>query len=139
VERHIEIFGRAPRLAATDRGFFSLDGERRIVELGVKRPVIPHSGHRSKTRIAHERQRWFRRGHAWHADGEARIARLKNCFGMARSRYRGEMGLKRSVYWAAIASFERVQHLPRTLTVRAAPSPPPLNGTAPSGSLVAGP
>jgi IS5 family transposase len=104
VERHIEIFGRAPQMAATDRGFFSLDGERRIVELGVKRPVIPHSGHRSKARIAHERQRWFRRGRAWRAGGEARIARLKHCFGMHRSRYRGETGIRRSVYWAAIAN-----------------------------------
>jgi IS5 family transposase len=104
VERHIEIFGRAPHLAATDRGFFSNDGERRIVELGVKRPVIPHSGHRSQKRIAHERQRWFRRGRAWRAGGEARISRLKNTFGMARSRYRGLGGMKRTVYWAAIAN-----------------------------------
>jgi len=104
VERHIELFGRAPHLAATDRGFFSLVGERRITELGVKRPVIPHSGHRSKERIAHERQRWFRRGRAWRAGGEARISRLKNVFGMARSRYRGELGMRRTVYWAAISN-----------------------------------
>jgi IS5 family transposase len=57
VERHIEVFARPPHLAATDRGFFSLDGERRISELGVKRPAIPHCGYRSKQRIAHERQR----------------------------------------------------------------------------------
>jgi hypothetical protein len=31
-------------LAATDRGFFSLDGERQVRELGVRRPVIPHCG-----------------------------------------------------------------------------------------------
>jgi IS5 family transposase len=104
VERHIELFGRAPYLAATDRGFFSNDGERRIVELGVKRPVIPHSGHRSRQRIAHERQRWFRRGRAWRAGGEARISRLKHHFGMARSRYRGMAGMQRTVYWAAIAN-----------------------------------
>ena len=104
VERHIAIFDRAPKLAATDRGFFSLDGERRISELGVKRPVIPHCGYRSKERIAYERQRWFRRGRAWRAGGEARIARLKHTFGMARSRYRGESGMHRTVYWAAISN-----------------------------------
>jgi IS5 family transposase len=104
VERHIAIFARAPHLAATDRGFFSLDGERRISELGVKRPAIPHCGYRSKQRIAHERQRWFRRGRAWRAGGEARISRLKHVFGMARSRYRGEAGMRRTVYWAAISN-----------------------------------
>ena len=104
VERHIELFGRPPILAATDRGYFSRDGERRVQELGVRRPVIPHCGYRSKARIAHERQRWFRRGRAWRAGGEARIARLKYTFGMARSRYRGEAGTQRTAYWAAIAN-----------------------------------
>lgn len=104
VKRHVEVFGRAPHLTATDRGFFSVDGERRIIELGVKRAVIPHCGYRSKQRVAHERQRWFRRGRAWRAGGEARIARLKHHFGMARSRYRGERGVGRTVYWAAIAN-----------------------------------
>jgi IS5 family transposase len=32
VERHIEVFGRAPQMAATDRGFYSGKGERRIGE-----------------------------------------------------------------------------------------------------------
>jgi len=104
VERHIGLFGRAPDLAATDRGFFSLDGERAIQELGVRRAVIPHSGHRSRARIAHERQRWFRRGRAWRAGGEARISHLKRRFGMGRTRYRGEAGLKRAMFWAAIAN-----------------------------------
>src|ERR1700761_5953659 len=104
VERHIEVFHRPPEMVATDRGFFSNEGERRITTLGVKRAVIPHSGHRSLQRIAHERQRWFRRGRAWRAGGEARIARLKHHFGMARSRYRGQAGAERTVYWAAIAN-----------------------------------
>ncbi len=103
VERHIVIFGRPPHLVATDRGFYSGAGERRIQELGVRRPVIPHSGYRSRARIEHERQRWFRRGRAWRAGGEARISRLKR-LGMARSRYRGPTGLGRTVFWAAIAN-----------------------------------
>ena len=78
--------------------------ERGIRELGVKRPVIPKPGHKSAKRVAHERQRWFRRGRAWRAGGEARISRLKNHFGMARSRYKGEQGTKRTVLWAAIAN-----------------------------------
>ena len=104
VERHIQLFERAPVMVATDRGFFSLEGELRIGELGVKRPVIPHCGFRSKDRIAHERQRWFRRGRAWRAGGEARISRLKHVFGMDRSRYRGANGMQRTVLWAAISN-----------------------------------
>ena len=104
VERHIAVFGRPPTMAATDRGFFSRVGEERIAELGVRRPVIPHSGYRSKARITHERQRWFRRGRAWRAGGEARIGRLKHTFGMARSRYRGSGGIPRTTYWVAIAN-----------------------------------
>jgi IS5 family transposase len=104
VEHHINVFGRPPQIAATDRGFHSGKGERRIRELGVKRPVIPKPGHKSDKRVAHERQRWFRRGRAWRAGGEARISRLKHQFGMARSRYKGEQGTKRTVLWAAIAN-----------------------------------
>jgi transposase, IS5 family len=103
VEKHIAVFGRAPHLVATDRGFYCGADERRIQELGVRRAVIPHSGYRSRARIQHERQRWFRRGRAWRAGGEARISRLKR-LGMARSRYRGPSGLGRTVYWAAIAN-----------------------------------
>lgn len=104
VEKHIRVFGRAPHLVATDRGFFSLAGERRIIELGVRRAVVPHSGYRSRARIAHERQRWFRRGRAWRAGGEAKISRLKHSFGMHRARYRGPGGTARTTYWAAIAN-----------------------------------
>jgi IS5 family transposase len=104
VERHIEVFGKPPIMASTDRGFYSGHGVKRIEELGVRRAVIPFPGCRSAKRVAHEHQRWFRRGRAWRAGGEARIARLKHTFGMARSRYRGSNGTPRTAYWAAIAN-----------------------------------
>ena len=104
VERHVEIFGAPPIMAATDRGFYSGAGVKRIEELGVRRVVVPFPGKRSQKRIRHEKQRWFRRGRAWRAGGEARIARLKHRFGMARSRYRGPSGTARTTYWAGIAN-----------------------------------
>jgi IS5 family transposase len=104
VERHIQLFGRSPRLAATDRGFYSGRGEERIIEMGVVHPVLPRPGYRLPKRILYEKQRWFRRGRAWRAGGEARISRLKHAFGMKRSRYRGRPGLDRSICWAAIAN-----------------------------------
>jgi len=104
VERHIEIFGAPPILASTDRGFYSGEGVNRLEELGVRRIVVPFPGKRSRTRMRHEKQRWFRRGRAWRAGGEARIARLKHRFGMARSRYRGTTGPARTAYWAGISN-----------------------------------
>lgn len=104
VERHIEIFGEPPIMASTDRGFYSGPGVKRIEQLGVRRAVVPFPGKRSQKRIRHEKQRWFRRGRAWRAGGEARIARLKHRFGMNRSRYRGSDGTARTTYWAGIAN-----------------------------------
>jgi IS5 family transposase len=104
VKRHIEVFGRPPRLVAGDRAFHSSEGERAVGALGVKQVAIPKPGHRSAQRIEHERQRWFRRGRAWRVGNEARISRLKYRFGMVRSRYRGEAGLHRTIFWAAIVN-----------------------------------
>lgn len=104
VEKHIEIFGVPPIIASTDRGFYSGEGVKRLEELGVRRVVVPFPGRRSQKRLRHEKQRWFRRGRAWRAGGEARIARLKHRFGMARSRYRGPDGTARTAFWAGIAN-----------------------------------
>src|SRR5258708_14735618 len=104
VEHHIRLFGRAPRLAATDRGFYSKRGEQRITELGVLRPVLPWPGYRSPKRISHEPQRRFPQARAWRAGGEARISRLKHAFGMKRNRYRLRHRLGRSISLAALAN-----------------------------------
>jgi IS5 family transposase len=104
VERHKEVFGRVPYLVATDRGFFKTANVRRIEEMGVKCAAVPKPGHRSPSWLKRERQRCFRKARAWRAGGEARIARLKNTFGMRRARYKGESGVARSAHWAAIAN-----------------------------------
>lgn len=104
VEQHQSRFGQVPRTVATDRGFYSGRGERRLIEMGVKHPVLPKPGHRTREHVAHERQRWFRHGRTWRAGGEARISQLKNTFGMQRSPYRGRAAIDRCVGWAAIAN-----------------------------------
>jgi len=71
VEQHGAVFGRPPRLVATDRAFYSTDGEDRVRALGVSHAVIPKPGFRSRERIAYEQQRWFRRGRAWRAGKRA--------------------------------------------------------------------
>ena len=104
VERHIELFGKPPKTAATDRGFHSIAGEQRIQQLGVAHAAIPKPGPKGKARTRYERQRWFKRARAWRSGGEARISRLKHTFGIARSRYRGMQGMARAVAWAGIAN-----------------------------------
>jgi hypothetical protein len=104
VDRHIEIFSHPPDTVATDRGFYSKDGEQTVIDKGVKHAAIPTLGKHSKQRASHEKQRWFRRARAWRAGGEGRISYLKHQFGMARSRYRGEGGMERAVLWAGIAN-----------------------------------
>jgi IS5 family transposase len=104
VERHREVFGKVPRVVATDRGFFKAANVRQIEEMGVTCAAVPKPGYRSPSWLKRERQRSFRKARAWRAGGEARIARLKNTFGMRRARYKGERGVARSAHWAAIAN-----------------------------------
>jgi IS5 family transposase len=104
VERHKDVFGHVPSVVATDRGFFKIANIRLIEAMGVLCAAVPKPGHRSPSWLKRERQRTFRRARAWRAGGEARIARLKNTFGMRRSRYKGDSGVSRCAHWAAIAN-----------------------------------
>jgi IS5 family transposase len=104
VEHHRNVFGRVPRVVATDRGFFSFDNVRDVETMGVRCVAVPKTGHRSGAWLARERSRSFRHARAWRAGGEARISRLKHTFGMGRTRYRGRTGVERCAKWAGIAN-----------------------------------
>jgi transposase, IS5 family len=103
LEAHVELFGRAPRLAAADRGFWSSANEKAAHQLGVKQVVLPSCGRLSASRAARQKQRWFRRGQGWRAGIEARLSTLKHCFGMRRAFDKGEIGFERHVGWCLIA------------------------------------
>lgn len=104
VSQHKAIFGRAPKLATADRGFFSAKNEASAHELGVDRVALPARGPLSPKRRKHQKQRWFRRGLRWRAGIESRIATLKHRFDMVRARYKGDHGFKRHVGWSIIAN-----------------------------------
>ena len=70
--------------------------------------VLPKPGAKSKARLAHERQRWFRRGRRWRAGIEGRISGLKRGQGLERCRYHGDAGMERWVGWGVIAHDLRV-------------------------------
>src|ERR1700694_5922545 len=95
LDRHQTIFGRAPDLAAGDRGFSRAPKEQAATAPGVRRVVLPRRGPKSPARRAYERQRWFRRGQRWRVGSEGRISVLKRRHGLGRCRYHGEEGMHR--------------------------------------------
>ena len=104
LDRHQTIFGRAPDLAAGDRGFSSATNEQAAIDRGVRRVVLPRRGPKSPARRAFERQRWFRRGQRWRVGCEGRISVLKRRHGLDRCRYHGEDGMNRWVGLGVIAN-----------------------------------
>ena len=104
LDRHQTIFGRAPDLAAGDRGFSSAANERAATERGVRRVILPRQGPKSLARRAYEHQRWFRRGQRWRVGCEGRISVLKRRHGLDRCRYHGEDGMNRWVGLGVIAN-----------------------------------
>ena len=103
LDRHQAIFGRAPDLAAGDRGFTSARNEQAAMDRGVRRVVLPRRGPKSPARRAYERQRWFRRGQRWRVGCEGRISVLKRRHGLRRCRYHGVDGMHRWVGFGVIA------------------------------------
>jgi IS5 family transposase len=104
LDRHQTIFGRAPDLAAGDRGFSSAANEHAATVRGVRRVVLPRRGPKSPARRAYERQRWFRRGQRWRVGSEGRISVLKRRHGLDRCRYHGDEGMHRWVGLGVIAN-----------------------------------
>ncbi len=104
LQRHKERFGKAPHLAATDRGFWSAKNEKDAYALGVKRVSIPIRGKLSAARLRIQRSRWFRQGQRWRANGEGRIGTLKNVYGMDRCMYKGDEAMERWVGWCVFAN-----------------------------------
>lgn len=104
LDRHLAIFGRAPDLAAGDRGFSSARNEEAAWARGVRRVILPRPGRKTPARRTYERQRWFRRGQRWRVGCEGRISVLKRRHGLRRCRYRGADGTHRWVGLGVIAN-----------------------------------
>jgi transposase, IS5 family len=104
LDRHQTTFGRAPDLAAGDRGFSSAANEQAAIDRGVRRVILPRRGPKSPVRRAYERQRWFRRGQRWRVGSEGRISVLKRRHGLDRCRYHGLDGMNRWVGLGVIAN-----------------------------------
>ncbi len=104
IEKHEEIFDRAPELVAGDAGFFTEENEAAAKEAGVEKVAIPNKRTRSPARWAHQRQPWFRRAQRWRVGCEGRISVLKRRHGLFRCRYKGSHGMQRWVGFGVIAN-----------------------------------
>jgi IS5 family transposase len=104
LDRHLAMFGRAPDIAAGDRGFASAKNEDAAVTRGVRRVILPRPGRKTPARRSHERQRWFRRGQRWRVGCEGRISVIKRRHGLRRCRYHGADGTARWVGLGVIAN-----------------------------------
>jgi len=102
LDHHRTCFEHAPYLATADRGFFSAKNEREAKARGVAKVALPARGRLSRTRAAHQKQRWFRRALRWRAGCEATISTLKHPFSMVRATYKSESGFQRYVGWSVI-------------------------------------
>jgi IS5 family transposase len=89
---HTQTVPRTPRVVATDRGFGSKANEALLCEAGVKQISLPYKGRLSAPRLAHERQRWFRRQQRWRSGQEATISLGSRKYQWRHSRLRGRDG-----------------------------------------------
>jgi transposase, IS5 family len=108
LDQHIAQFSRPPNLLAGDGKLATPTNEQIAQQRGVRQVVLPRPGRKSAARLAHERQRWFRRGRDWRAGIEGRISGLKRRHGLDRCRYHGSDGMERWVGWGVIAHDLRV-------------------------------
>lgn len=103
VEEHQRRFGRVPRVAAADAGFYSQANEKKVREMGVSWVAVPNRSTHSEERRKLERRRWFRAAQKWRTGCEGRISVLKRRHGLNRCRYRGLQGMGRWVGLGVIA------------------------------------
>ena len=63
---HMQTVQRTPQVVAADRGFGSKDNEVLRRAVGINQISLPYKGRLGARRLAHERQRWFRRQQPTH-------------------------------------------------------------------------
>jgi transposase, IS5 family len=103
LDHHIDVFAKPARVRAGDRKLATAANERYATKQRVKQVVLPRARAKSARRMAHEQQRWFRRGRNWRAGFEGRISGLKRGQGLDRCRYHGDEGMERCVGLGLIA------------------------------------
>lgn len=102
IDRHEDVFGKAPRELAADRGFHLGGQDEGLHERGVAHVSIPVKGNKTGMRKRVERSAWFRRLQRWRAGGEAKISLLKRKYGLRRPSVRGDASTAAWIGWGLI-------------------------------------
>jgi IS5 family transposase len=90
LDRHQQVFQRAPALYAGDRGFYSADNVETCRQAGVRQVCLPQrGGHKTAEREAFEHSSAFKKGQRFRAGIEGRISVLFRGRGMKRCRAKG--------------------------------------------------
>jgi IS5 family transposase len=97
IDRHRQLFGRAPRLAVADAGFALRGNEQLAYARGVQYVVLPRQRQERRCRRVRAALRW-------RTGSEGRISALKRRHGLARCRYHGLAGMERWVGLGVIAN-----------------------------------
>lgn len=106
LERHIDLFGQAPRQAAFDGGFASKENVRRAKEFGVEDIAFHRKSGMEVTEMV--RSAWvFRRLRDFRSGIEGVISTLKRAFQMSRCSWRGLESFKAYV-WSCVTSFNLI-------------------------------
>ena len=102
LERHIALYGQAPRQAAADGGFASRDNLRQAKARGVREMAFPKKGGLRIEDMV--RSRWvYRKLRNFRAGIEADISCLKRAYGLARCTWRG-LGRFRAYVWSSVVA-----------------------------------
>jgi IS5 family transposase len=105
LERHQEMFGQAPELYSSDRGFASVDNQKECQQSGVKLECIPQRGGRKTLeREIYENSPAFKKGQRFRGGIEGRISVLFRGRGMKRCRAEGRERFKLLVGAAVLAN-----------------------------------
>ena len=102
LERHIALYGKAPRQAAADGGYASRDNLAQAKACGVRDMAFhKKSGLRIEDMV---KSRWvYRKLRNFRAGIEADISCLKRAYGLARCTWRGLAHFKAYVWSSAVA------------------------------------
>jgi IS5 family transposase len=105
LQRHNRVFGFAPDLYSSDRGFFTEDNIKECKKAGVKLVCIPQcGGKRSSDREAFEKSPAFKNGQRFRAGIEGRISVLFRGRGMKRCSSEGRERFEVFVGMAVLAN-----------------------------------
>lgn len=105
LRRHREVFDRAPKLYAADRGFDHPDARRVGREAGVAELCIPQrGGHLSAKRAAQQHSRRFKAGQRYRVGIEGTISVLMRGRGMRRCPLQGQERFELFVGAAVLAN-----------------------------------